>query len=264
MQSLLLACFCLLLVPSLSFSFGLSPKCSNLVPLKFVDITAPRSPRQLALHTALHAVKYKLDGNEIRGPITPISNFLVTRMKDSLTTTMGGILLPDQSKTRPSEGIVLSAGPGRRHPHTGVLIPNACKEGDSVLYGKFDGTKINYNDEDCNLIRDDDVIMIYEGASMTMTNCRPAKDYILVEYNKPSTETSTGIAIAAAATKDLEPCSGTVVKLGEGRTTSEGKVSPCVFGVGDEVKFRDYAGQEVNIEGKEFVAVRMAEVLSVL
>ena len=88
---------------------------------------------------------------------------------------MGGILLPDQSKTRPSEGIVLSAGPGRRHPHTGVLIPNACKEGDSVLYGKFDGTKINYNDEDCNLIRDDDVIMIYEGASMTMTNCRPAK-----------------------------------------------------------------------------------------
>ncbi|GMH72418.1 hypothetical protein TL16_g05913, partial [Triparma laevis f. inornata] len=90
--------------------------------------------------------------------ITPISNFLVTRMKDTLTTTTGGILLPDQSKTRPSEGLVLSAGPGRTHPHTGLLIPNACKEGDSVLYGKFDGTKINYNDEDCNLIRDDDVI----------------------------------------------------------------------------------------------------------
>lgn len=43
------------------------------------------------------------------------------------------------------------------------------------MYGKFDGTKINYNDEDCNLIRDDDVIMIYEGSSMSLKNSRPAK-----------------------------------------------------------------------------------------
>lgn len=89
-------------------------------------------------------------------------------------------------------------------------------------------------------------------------------DYILVEYNKPTTETNTGIAIAAAATKDLLPCSGTVIMLGEGRTTSEGKISECRFEVGDEVKFRDYAGQEVNVEGKQYLAVRMADVLSVL
>ena len=65
------------------------------------------------------------------------------------------------------------------------------------------------------MIRDDDVIMIYRGSQMTMSNVRPAKDYILVKFKKAASATATGIAIAAAATKDLEPCAGEVVMMGE-------------------------------------------------
>jgi hypothetical protein len=39
-----------------------------------------------------------LDGKEIRGPITPLGNFIVVKFKDTLQATSGGILLPDQSK----------------------------------------------------------------------------------------------------------------------------------------------------------------------
>mmetsp|Transcript_8455 Transcript_8455/g.16953 ORF Transcript_8455/g.16953 Transcript_8455/m.16953 type:complete len:276 (+) Transcript_8455:52-879(+) len=241
------------IIPRSTTSGALSPSSS---PLR--STSAARSSPLFSTTT------HKLDGNPIRGPITPVGNFVVCRVKDVLTTTQGGILLPDQSKTKPNEGFVISVGPGRTHPHTGLLIPNACEPGDSVLYGKFDGTKIDYDDEDCNVIRDDDVIMIYRGSQMTLENVRPAKDYILVKFKKAASSTATGIAIAAAATKDLEPCAGRVIMMGEGRTTSEGDIKPCPFKVGDEVKFRDYAGQDVNIEGEEYVAVRMADVLSVM
>ena len=173
-------------------------------------------------------------------------------------------MLPDQAKERPSEGLALAVGPGRRHPHTGVLIPNPVKVGDSVLYGKFDGTKINYDMEDCNLIRDDDVIIIYKGAMMTLENVRPCKDYVLVKLQKGEMKTASGIALAASVTKNLEPCSGTVVILGEGRRASDGKLTESPVKVGDEVKFRDYAGQEVTIAEEDYVAVRMVDILSIM
>ena len=41
-----------------------------------------------------------LDGKNIRGPITPLGNFVLVRTKDTLSATDGGILLPDQAKER--------------------------------------------------------------------------------------------------------------------------------------------------------------------
>jgi hypothetical protein len=37
-----------------------------------------------------------LDGRKIRGPITPLGNFVLVKTKDTLDATEGGILLPDQ------------------------------------------------------------------------------------------------------------------------------------------------------------------------
>lgn len=74
-----------------------------------------------------------LDGEPLRQDIEVVSNILLVKVKDTLTATSGGILLPDQSKERPTEGLVLKAGPGRIHPHTGVLITNPIQEGMSVL-----------------------------------------------------------------------------------------------------------------------------------
>ena len=45
-----------------------------------------------------------LDGKKIRGPITPLGNFVLVRTKDTLSATDGGILLPDQAKERATEG----------------------------------------------------------------------------------------------------------------------------------------------------------------
>mmetsp|Transcript_106 Transcript_106/g.211 ORF Transcript_106/g.211 Transcript_106/m.211 type:complete len:266 (+) Transcript_106:168-965(+) len=204
---------------------------------------------------------YTLDGETIRGPITPLGNFCLVRTKDTLTATDGGILLPDQSKERPTEGIIVAAGPGKLHPHTGVRITNPVKEGDSVLYGKFDGTPVVYNDDSCQMIRDDDVMLYYEGTMMNLENATPCRDYVLVELQGESLETSSGIAIAQSVVAENLPCQGVVIKVGEGRMNSKGEFCSSPVSVGDNIKFKDYAGNDVTIEGKPYSIVRMVDIL---
>ena len=52
-------------------------------------LTSHRTSSQLA-------AEITLDGETIRGPITPLGNFVLVQTKDTLAATSGGILLPDQ------------------------------------------------------------------------------------------------------------------------------------------------------------------------
>lgn len=166
-----------------------------------------------------------------------------------------------QAKERPSEGQVLAAGPGKLHPHTGIRITNPIKAGDSVLYGKFDGVSLNYDDDSCQMIRDDDVLLYYTGVTMSLDNVTPCRDYVLVELEEEKKETSSGIVIAdAVLTNDL-PCQGIAIKVGEGRMASTGELTQSPVKPGDAVKFKDYAGNEVYIEGKVYSLVRMVDIL---
>lgn len=209
---------------------------------------------------------YTLDGEEIRGPITPLRNFILVKVKDTLTATSGGILLPDQSKERPTEGLVVAAGKGKIHPFTGIRIHNPIKEGMSVLYGKYDGKSITYNDDSCQMIRDDDCLLYYEGVTMKLENVFPVRDYLLVamDANPESLETSSGVVIASQVVADDAPCEGTIVKVGEGRLNSSGELSPSPVEVGERVKFKDYAGNDVTIEGRNYSVVKMVNILSSL
>jgi chaperonin GroES len=166
-----------------------------------------------------------------------------------------------QSKERPTEGVVISAGPGKLHPHTGVRIHNPVRVGMSVLYGKFDGTPMTYNEEQMQMIRDDDVMLFYEGVKMTTQNVQPCRDYVLVKLDKDKLETESGVVIAAAVTKDYMPCVGTVFKVGEGRMCSTGEFTPSPVQVGQRVKFKDYAGNDIKIDGEEYSLVRMVDIL---
>mmetsp|Transcript_1643 Transcript_1643/g.2347 ORF Transcript_1643/g.2347 Transcript_1643/m.2347 type:complete len:260 (-) Transcript_1643:57-836(-) len=214
----------------------------------------------LKKHTKISAALI-LDGQEIRGPIVPLRNFVLVQTKDSLSATSGGILLPDQSKERPTEGVVIAAGPGKLHPHTGIRIHNPVQKGMSVLYGKFDGTPLSYDGEQMQMIRDDDVMLYYEGVQMTKDNVTPCRDYVLIKLDKENLETSSGIVVAATVTKDNLPCIGTVFKVGEGRLASSGEFTNSPVNAGERVKFKDYSGNEIKIQGEEYALVRMVDIL---
>ena len=62
-------------------------------------LTSHRTSSQLA-------AEITLDGETIRGPITPLGNFVLVQTKDTLAATSGGILLPDQVCLDVCSGII--------------------------------------------------------------------------------------------------------------------------------------------------------------
>jgi chaperonin GroES len=61
---------------------------------------------------------------------------IIMELLDTLAETIGGVLLPETLPTR--MGVVKAIGPGRWEQ--GVLIPNATKVGDTVIFiEKFHG-----------------------------------------------------------------------------------------------------------------------------
>lgn len=71
--------------------------------------------------------------------------------------SIGGILLPEAAGTKLNEGMIISAGPGRRDKD-GSVIPMGVKEGDKVLLPPYGGSEIKLGDEDYFIFRDEDIL----------------------------------------------------------------------------------------------------------
>ena len=62
-------------------------------------VTPPHASRSRSCKNRNVALAATLDGKEIRGPLTPLGNFCLVKTKDTLSSSEGGILIPDQVST---------------------------------------------------------------------------------------------------------------------------------------------------------------------
>ncbi len=87
----------------------------------------------------------------------PLHDRVVVRRVDSEEKTAGGIIIPDTAKEKPSEGVIVSVGPGARD-EAGKLVPPDVKEGDRVLFGKWSGTEVKLNGQDLLIMKESDIM----------------------------------------------------------------------------------------------------------
>ena len=73
--------------------------------------------------------------------------------------TKSGIVLPDIAKEKPQEGTVLAVGPGRMLDD-GKRVPPEVKEGDRVLFAKYAGTEVKFDDEEQLILSEKDILGI--------------------------------------------------------------------------------------------------------
>ena len=92
--------------------------------------------------------------------IKPLEDRIVVQINDSESTTASGLVIPDTAKEKPQEGTVLAVGPGRFED--GVRVPLDVKEGDVVLFSKYGGTEVKYNNEDYLVLSARDVLAVLE------------------------------------------------------------------------------------------------------
>ena len=91
----------------------------------------------------------------------PLHDRVVVTRIDVDDKTPGGIIIPDTAKEKPSEGEVISVGPGGRD-ETGKITPIDLKVGDRVLFGKWSGTEVKIDGVEYLIMKESDIMGVIE------------------------------------------------------------------------------------------------------
>jgi chaperonin GroES len=102
-----------------------------------------------------------------------------------------------------------------------------------------------------------------EGVSLKMKpNIVPLNEKIVVKRLEAEEKTAGGIVLPDTAKE--KPKQGKVLSLGEGKLLESGKRAPFQVKEGDRVLFTSYAGNEVTIEGEEYLIMTEDDVLAIV
>ena len=93
-------------------------------------------------------------------------------------------------------------------------------------------------------------------------NARPLHDRILVQRIEEGEQKIGGIIIPDTAKE--KPQQGKVVAVGNGKVKDDGSRVALDVKAGDHILFGKYSGQEIKLDGEEYLIMREEEVLAVL
>jgi Co-chaperonin GroES (HSP10) len=91
---------------------------------------------------------------------------------------------------------------------------------------------------------------------------RPLYDRIVVRRIEETEQVRGGIIIPDTAKE--KPQEGEVVAVGNGKRLENGTVIPLEVKVGDRVLFGKYSGNDIKIDGQEYLIIREDEVLGIV
>ncbi|CAJ1346209.1 unnamed protein product [Effrenium voratum] len=211
-----------------------SPSCRSQA---FTDCLARRRRGDRRAHATL-----RLCASEVQG--------------EAVTSTKSGLLLPSSSE-KPSEGEVVAVGPGSVKEN-GMQVAPWAEAGMKILHGKYGVEEVTYNGEEHVLVRDEDVLLSYEGEP-TLESIKMPRGKVLLKLLEK--ESQGGILLSKGAAKP-DTTMGEVVAVGDDDLDRNGKPVPMDIAVGDFVRFR--FGNEVKLDlGKsEFRSVSASECLA--
>jgi chaperonin GroES len=101
----------------------------------------------------------------------------------------------------------------------------------------------------------------YSGGQIMAINFVPLHDRVLVRRVEEQETTQGGLIIPDTA-KD-KPQEGEVLATGKGKVKDDGTVLPLDVKTGDRILFGKYAGNDININGEEYLIMREDDVLGI-
>ena len=93
-------------------------------------------------------------------------------------------------------------------------------------------------------------------------NIRPLYDRIVVKRIDEQETTGNGILIPDSAKE--KPQEGEVIAIGKGKRLDDGNMVPLDVKAGDRILFGKYSGNEIKLDGVEYIIMREDDVLGVL
>ena len=93
--------------------------------------------------------------------IKPLYDRILVKRIEEKEQKRGNIIIPDTAKEKPMEGKVVAVGAGAINKE-GKRTPLEVKVGDRILFGKYAGTEIKIDNEECVILREDEVLGVME------------------------------------------------------------------------------------------------------
>ena len=93
--------------------------------------------------------------------LRPLHDKVLVKRTEEEETSSGGIILSGSAKEKPSQGTVVSVGPGKKN-ESGEISPLNVKEGDTVVFGQYGGNEIKLDDEELLILSESDIFGVIE------------------------------------------------------------------------------------------------------
>ncbi len=87
-------------------------------------------------------------------PIAGTNNRVLVEPNQAEEKTASGIIIPDSAKEKPQKGKVVAVSDDLKDEQPTVKV------GDTVLYGKYGGTELNYEGVDYLMMKENDIYAI--------------------------------------------------------------------------------------------------------
>ena len=88
--------------------------------------------------------------------LKPLADRVVVKSVEAEESTKSGIVLPGTAKEKPQVCEVVAVGPGTSEVKMEVAV------GDTVIYGKYSGTELNYEGETYLIMKQSDIVAVVE------------------------------------------------------------------------------------------------------
>ncbi len=94
-------------------------------------------------------------------------------------------------------------------------------------------------------------------------NIKPLSNHVFIELETQETMTKSGIYIPETADKE-RPVKGKILAIGPGKRNEDGEIIPMSVKIGDQVLFRKYGPDEIEVEGKKYLVGSEDDILAVI
>ncbi|TVU12205.1 hypothetical protein EJB05_45838 [Eragrostis curvula] len=191
--------------------------------------------------------------------LKPLGDRVLVKLSAVEEKSVGGILLPSTAQTKPQGGEVVAVGAGKTIGDKKIEV--GVQTGAQVVYSKYAGTEVEFNDAKHLILKEDDIIGVLE--TDDVKDMKPLNDRVLIKVAEVEDKTPGGL-ILTETTKE-KPSIGTVVAVGPGRLDEEGNREPLSVPAGSTVLYSKYAGSEFKgADGTGYIVLKASDVMAVL
>nr|BAW83430.1 chaperonin GroES [Akebiconcha kawamurai symbiont] len=91
--------------------------------------------------------------------IRPLHDRVVVRRVEEKKTTSSGLIIPDSATEKPSEGVVVAIGNGKKNDNGDTIALDVTVD-NKVLFAQYAGTEIKVDGEKLLIMKESDIVAV--------------------------------------------------------------------------------------------------------